>query len=137
MVIRRLLRQIWMFSTFSRTYRGNHPPKSMIHIAYPPSSTTFINFSLSSFNWRFFLIYVFCLLLLRPWCIYAVCFTCRPTGRPADVEWSFRHQRNRGHGKQKWVEGPSIKFVTLFLDNFYPPPPCHTSAHIPGSPPPK
>src|SRR6218665_301182 len=30
--------------------------------------------------------------------------------------------------------GPSIKYVTLFLANFYPPPPCHTSSHIPGPP---
>src|SRR6218665_2028525 len=33
------------------------------------------------------------------------------------------------------VMGPSIKNVTLFLANFYPPPPpCHTSSHIPGLP---
>src|SRR6218665_2232559 len=30
------------------------------------------------------------------------------------------------------VKGPSIKYVTLFLANFYPPSPCHTSSHIPG-----
>src|SRR6218665_2384180 len=30
--------------------------------------------------------------------------------------------------------GASIKYVTLFLANFYPPPPCHTSSHIPGPP---
>src|SRR6218665_3365464 len=30
--------------------------------------------------------------------------------------------------------GPSIKYVTLFLANFYPPYPCHTSSHIPGPP---
>src|SRR6218665_243250 len=32
------------------------------------------------------------------------------------------------------VEGPSIKYVTLFLANFDPPPPCHTLSHIPGPP---
>ena len=33
------------------------------------------------------------------------------------------------------LKGPSIKYVTLFLANFYPsPPPCHTSSHIPGPP---
>ena len=31
-------------------------------------------------------------------------------------------------------KGPSIKYVTLFLANFYPPPPCHTLSHIPGPP---
>src|SRR6218665_1095262 len=31
-------------------------------------------------------------------------------------------------------KGPSIKYVTLFLANFYPPSPCHTSSHIPGPP---
>src|SRR6218665_2465822 len=30
--------------------------------------------------------------------------------------------------------GPSIKYVTLFLANFGPPPPCHTLSHIPGAP---
>src|SRR6218665_3291956 len=30
--------------------------------------------------------------------------------------------------------GPSIKYVTLFLANFDPPPPCHTLSHIPGPP---
>ena len=33
--------------------------------------------------------------------------------------------------------GPSIKYVTLFLANFYPPLPCHTSSHIPGPIPPE
>src|SRR6218665_2734703 len=34
-----------------------------------------------------------------------------------------------------YSEGPSIKYVTLFLANFYPfPPPCHTSSHILGHP---
>src|SRR6218665_2078995 len=32
------------------------------------------------------------------------------------------------------VLGPSIKYVTLFLANFYHPAPCHTSSHIPGPP---
>ena len=31
-------------------------------------------------------------------------------------------------------QGPSIKYVTLFLANFDPPPPCHTLSHIPGPP---
>src|SRR6218665_2055175 len=31
--------------------------------------------------------------------------------------------------------GPSIKYVTLFLANFAPPPLCHTLSHIPGQPP--
>src|SRR6218665_2037418 len=31
--------------------------------------------------------------------------------------------------------GPSIKYVMLFLVNFYPPPLCHTLSHIPGPPP--
>src|SRR6218665_3547326 len=31
-------------------------------------------------------------------------------------------------------KGPSIKYVTLFLANFDPPPPCHTLSHIPGPP---
>src|SRR6218665_462025 len=31
------------------------------------------------------------------------------------------------------AEGPSIKYVTLFLANFYPPP-CHTLSHILGTP---
>src|SRR6218665_403887 len=35
-------------------------------------------------------------------------------------------QRMRRH------RGPSIKYVTLFLANFYPPPLCHTLSHIPG-----
>src|SRR6218665_3782035 len=30
--------------------------------------------------------------------------------------------------------GPSIRYVTLFMANFYPPIPCHTSSHIPGPP---
>src|SRR6218665_1730855 len=30
--------------------------------------------------------------------------------------------------------GLSIKYVTLFLANFDPPPPCHTLSHIPGPP---
>ena len=30
--------------------------------------------------------------------------------------------------------GPSIKYVTQFLANFYLPSPCHTSSHIPGPP---
>src|SRR6218665_991862 len=29
--------------------------------------------------------------------------------------------------------GPSIKYIMIFLANFYPP--CHTSSHIPGPPP--
>src|SRR6218665_3565086 len=32
------------------------------------------------------------------------------------------------------AKGPSIKYVTLFLANFYAPSPCHTSSHIPGPP---
>src|SRR6218665_694174 len=33
------------------------------------------------------------------------------------------------------LKGPSIKYVTLFLANFYPPSsPRHTSSHIPGPP---
>src|SRR6218665_3739592 len=36
--------------------------------------------------------------------------------------------------KIKPAKGPSIKYVTLFLANFYPPPSCHTSSHIPGPP---
>src|SRR6218665_731414 len=31
--------------------------------------------------------------------------------------------------------GPSIKYVTLFLANFYPPPSCHTLSHISDPPP--
>src|SRR6218665_2393732 len=31
-------------------------------------------------------------------------------------------------------KGLSIKYVTLFLANFYSPPLCHTSSHIPGPP---
>src|SRR6218665_1436915 len=30
--------------------------------------------------------------------------------------------------------GPPIRYVTLFLANFYPPLPCHTLSHIPGPP---
>src|SRR6218665_2906760 len=29
---------------------------------------------------------------------------------------------------------PSIKYVTLFLANFFSPSPCHTLSHIPGPP---
>src|SRR6218665_808456 len=36
--------------------------------------------------------------------------------------------------KIKPAKGPSIKYVTLFLVNFYPPSPCHTSSHIQGPP---
>src|SRR6218665_3862113 len=32
-------------------------------------------------------------------------------------------------------KGLSIKYVTLFLDDFYPLAPCHTLSHIPGPPP--
>src|SRR6218665_1183563 len=32
------------------------------------------------------------------------------------------------------AKGPSIKYITLFLANFYSPPPCHTSSHIPRPP---
>src|SRR6218665_3581707 len=34
----------------------------------------------------------------------------------------------------KIIKGPSIKYVTLFLANFSPPPSCHTLSHIPGPP---
>src|SRR6218665_791869 len=32
------------------------------------------------------------------------------------------------------LKGPSIKYVTLFLANIDPPPPCHTLSHIQGPP---
>src|SRR6218665_488507 len=35
--------------------------------------------------------------------------------------------------REKSVKGPSIKYVTLFLANFYPLP-CYTFPHIPGPP---
>ena len=34
---------------------------------------------------------------------------------------------------RKRLRGPSLKYVTLFLANFYPFP-CHTLSHIPGPP---
>src|SRR6218665_2223359 len=33
-----------------------------------------------------------------------------------------------------YAQGPSIKYVTLFLANFYLPSLCHTLSHIPGPP---
>jgi len=72
--------------------RGVHPPKSIMHnLRIPPISTKFIK-SLPIFPqnllispclrsiYAFCLIYCFLLPLFWPWCIYAPCFTCRPTG---------------------------------------------------------
>src|SRR6218665_32129 len=46
----------------------------------------------------------------------------------------YKIRNHRGFGLVKLPpKGPSIKYVTLFLANFYPLP-CHTSSHIPGPP---
>src|SRR6218665_1640799 len=55
--------------------------------------------------------------------------------RSIAIDW-----RRNGFGRGGW--GPSIKYVTLFLANFYPPimisffnpSPCHTLSHMPGPP---
>src|SRR6218665_2093205 len=49
------------------------------------------------------------------------CYCSR--GRP------MRARRNKIRGNIGG-KGPSIKYVTLFLTNFDPPPPCHTFSHI-------
>src|SRR6218665_1050633 len=50
------------------------------------------------------------------------------------IELLFSHKSGSHLHYDFFIKGPSIKYVTLFLDNFDPPSPCHTLSHIPGPP---
>src|SRR6218665_4181967 len=51
------------------------------------------------------------------------------------VVWDyFEYEEHHEKSRCTVLKGPSIKYVTLFLANFDPPPPCHTLSHIPRPP---